>query len=559
MSQIDVTYVDTGVRRIDRDDATWFITGVDPEVPVDDLVAGDDASGFCGANGDALVVRIRTGADLAVTVWKGLYSTRELFWSLRPNGDVVLADHYRNVMAMLPVAERATSDTTEAAHHLSRKPYGPLTMAASTFRAPFGARLDIDPAAGTTDSHVFARVPREAEERPSEEYVADIERSLRSVIDGTDPADTGVMFSGGVDSTLLLAFDPDAMQPITFVPDTPEFGIETDYAHTAAQALGVTTTELPVPEATFVERLEAVTDASGIPSFSDAGPYYHEVFARGEPSTIVEGHGADNSFGSNLRIVRFSNAFSWSPSRQVLARLAPIAPGHLGYRIGQVSGKANGLAADPGDPDGFAGDSRTYGDEELLGRIYGDIPRRLKEQQLAYTIERLERPGEGLSRFLAHLELHHWMLVFGGAMYQNQMNAAALGKRAIGPYCDWRVLAAANRIPMEDRWIVGLQSKWILKQLLGRLAPEYPINQRKKATAFPWRRFYADGPLTGFFERYPVPEAFTGTDRQTVLDGTNPATWTSITLAVWKERIARNPDLEPVAVHTQATFKPEPS
>jgi hypothetical protein len=137
------------------------------------------------------------------------------------------------------------------------------------------------------------------------------------------------------------------------------------------------------------------------------------------------------------------------------------------------------------------------------------------------------------------------MVVFGNAMMLQRHVAHTVGKRVMGPYGDADVLTELARIPVDERYIVGMRAKWILKDLIDQRVPGYPSNQRKKATALPWQRFYTDGPLTGIWDRYDVPDIFVGEDRDALVNSTSISTWNAITYAVWEERIAKNADLQP--------------
>ena len=498
--------------------------------------------------GDAAVTRIPTGDGPTVTLTRALFSSHDIFWALRANGDLVVGDHIRNVLAHLDVAERGPSDLTLAAHHLARKPHGSLTISGSVQRMEFGHRVEIEVLTGVVTKTQIDRVADASVAAPKDEYLAAVDEALRASIGTiTDPASTALMFSGGVDSTLLLALDPTAMVPVTFVPDTPEFGVETEYARKAAELLGVDPVEVPVEESRFVEYLEETIDAVGIPAYSDAGPYYHTCYSLDGYGTFVDGHGADSSFGASMKMARFSNAFRHTPSRQILEQLAPRTPGHVGYRLDQVSSRASGLAKDPWNSDGWAGDTRSYGDQELLGSIFGpDTITEVKRRQLDLIDRLVEGVGTNTNTFLAHIDIHHWMTVFAGTMMQARLNTTALGKRAIGPYCDWRVLSALATVPLEERYVVGLRAKWMLKDLLKSKVPDYPIDQRKKATALPWKRFYTNGPLTGIWDRYDVPDIFTGELERHVTETPTAATWTAISYAIWDQRIAKNPNLTTV-------------
>ncbi len=550
MPQITATFASTDVIRIDEPEATWFILGAPPGTPLNGFTAAGDMEGLCTTHGNAAVVRITTADRPTVSLSKALFSSREVFWAIRSNGDVVVADHIRNVLAHLDVHERSPSDLTLAAHYLTRRPHMPMTISGSVQRLEFGHRIDIGVLTGSVTRIQIARVTDRSVKRPEDEYLAAVDQALHESIDQIrGPQATALMFSGGVDSTLLLALDPEAMQPVTFVPDTPEFADETVYARRASEFFDIEPNEVPVPETQFVELLEEATDAAGVPIFSDAGPYYHRIYTLDGYDTFIDGHGADNAFGSSLKLARVSNAFRFTPSRQILEQLAPRVPGHLGYRLDQVSSRASGFARDPWDPEGWAGDTRTYGDLDLLGEIFGpQTLTEVKERQLASVKGLVDGVGSTSNRFLAHLEIHHWMGVFTGSTIQARLSTTGMGKRCIGPYSDWRVLTTLSQVPLEDRYVIGLQAKWMLKRLLQDKVPDYPIDQRKKTTALPFRRFYTDGPLTGIWDHYPVPDIFTGEIRRQVIDEPTVATWTAITHAIWDERIRKNPNLQLIGV-----------
>ena len=124
----------------------------------------------------------------------------------------------------------------------------------------------------------------------------------------------------------------------------------------------------------------------------------------------------------------------------------------------------------------------------------------------------------------------------------------------IGPYCDPDVLTALATIPVRDRYVRGLSAKWLLKELLAQRLPQYPVKQRKKATALPWRRFYTNGPLTGVWDSYPVPEIFEGDLRDELVREPMVNTWTALAYSIWVERVVRNDGLEPHPATLHAVF-----
>jgi hypothetical protein len=214
--------------------------------------------------------------------------------------------------------------------------------------------------------------------------------------------------------------------------------------------------------------------------------------------------------------------------------------------MGQVAARADGLAKDPMHVDGFAAETLTHGDTSLFQSIVGpELPRRIKELQLSYVTERVEETGRNGSSFMAHMEISHWMNVFANAMLEPRMMTHALGEVSVGPYADARVLRELSRIPLEDRYVDGYRSKWILKEVLARRMPDYPVEQRKQATALPWERFYSEGPLSDVWDRYDVPDVFPDDAKERIRTGTTITTWNAITWAIWDARVRRNPDVQP--------------
>ena len=551
MPAIEATFTNPAVRRVDARDATWFLSGADDadDASIDRLTTMADGAGFCRDHGDALVVRIETGDHPRVRLWRALFSTHETWFAIRRDGTVVVTDHYRNAVAALPVEERTVSDEIITGHFLTRKVYGTKSNVVPIVRLGHATEVDIDVLAGTWASRQFDRLPDDAEKRTADEYLAAIDEkltaSLRSI---DDPASTALFFSGGVDSTLVLALDRDRMQPLTFVPDTPEFGEETRYARTAAGLLGRDLVEVPIAERDFVTNLEAAIDTIGFPPFDDSSPYFDRLVADQPYTTYVYGLGADSAFGMSLKIARVANWLRFPGVRHALSAAAPRTPGHLGYRLGQLSSRADAFSRDPLHPDGFAGDTRTHGDTSLFESTVGpELPRAVKEAQIAYVLERVEGAGSRDTSFLTHIEIGHWMTVFGNALYEERMSTHPIGALATCPYADDGVLRELSRIPLGERYITGLRAKWILKDLLRQKVPDYPVDQRKKATALPWGRFYTSGVLSDIWERYDIPDFLPTSIHDELRTRPSATAWNAITWAMWDERIRRNPDLRPHA------------
>ena len=101
-------------------------------------------------------------------------------------------------------------------------------------------------------------------------------------------------------------------------------------------------------------------------------------------------------------------------------------------------------------------------------------------------------------------------------------------------------------MPAKDRYVKGLHGKWVLKEILKKRVPSYPIGQRKLATGLPFERYYTGGPLTGIWEKYEMPDFIEPGFRDAVTDKPSAVTFNAIAHAIWSERIEKNANLEPL-------------
>jgi hypothetical protein len=230
-------------------------------------------------------------------------------------------------------------------------------------------------------------------------------------------------------------------------------------------------------------------------------------------------------------------------------------PGHLGYRMRQVAPLAQRFGRELLHPFGYAGGALTSGNTPLLYKALGaELIEAAPRRELEHATARVELTVDSADRLWSHLELAHWLVVFNNALAINNAVANATGRRVLGPYCDPDLLTALATVPVRDRYMRGLSAKWLLKELLAQRLPEYPVKQRKKATALPWRRFYTDGPLTGVWGKYPIPEIFDGDLRDELVREPMVNTWTALSYSIWLERVVRNDQLAPHPHTLQTVF-----
>ncbi|MDJ0664458.1 MAG: asparagine synthase C-terminal domain-containing protein [Acidimicrobiia bacterium] len=559
-SKLTLEFLSPGARVADIGNASCYLLGCEqvPESEISVLLAGGDVADFCRRNRGALIVKVEAdeGGAHSLRVWRGLFSFAEFYYSLAPADRVVVSDHFQNVVARIPRADRYPSDEALVQHYLYRRPYGHLTVSAGILKVGQAEEFAIDLRNRSTSVSMFDRVDSVIVERSADEYLDMVDAELQKATEVV-PRDDGaaLLFSGGVDSTLLLAYLGAETQTVTFVPDTPEFAPESEYARTAAAMLGASLTEVPTPERDFLTMLEFNTETLGTPSFDDSSPYFTRLTFAQPYGRLVFGQGADSAFGMSLKLARFSSWFRWPGIRQAVNIGAKSIPGHLGYRLGQVGPIANRFSRPLLDRRGYGATARASGDTPLLERAVGRKAIDAANQaSLDYAVDRVVLTADPMSRFFSQIELAHWHVVMVNPVRSANAACQAAGKSSFAPYCAPNVLNALATIPVRDRYIRGLSAKWILKELLTRKVPDYPVNQRKKATALPWRRFYENGPLQDVWERYEVPDLFDSEQRAELVARPIATTWVAISHAIWLERVVRNDDLQPHEAKVKAEF-----
>jgi len=559
-SQLTLEFLNPDARMAEVGNGSCYLLGCEDvaESEISDLLAGGDVASFCKRNRGALIVKVELADGRArwLRVWRGLFSTAEFYYSLAAAEEVIVSDHFRNVIVRLPRAARYPSEDAVVQHYLYRRPYGHLTYSAHISKVGQAEEVVLDLLDGEATVSVFDRVDSGVVERPRDEYLEMIDAELQTAMQGVRGDDrAALLFSGGVDSTLLLAYLGDKVQPVTFVPDTPEFATETEYARAAAALLEVSINEVPTPERDFLQMVEFNTETLGTPSADDSSPYFTQIVTSQPNGRFVFGQGADAAFGISLKLARFSSWFRWPIARQTVNASSRWMPGHLGYRLGQVGPIANRFSRSFLDSRGYAATARVSGHTPLLERVFGlEAIEEAGQSSLDYALERVVPIADPASRFFSHVELAHWHIVMANPMTLRHAACQAAGKRAFGPFCAPNILNALATIPVRDRYIRGMSAKWILKDLLKRKVPDYPVYKRKKATALPWQRFYENGPLTGIWERYEVPDLFSGEDRSELTARPIATTWVAISHAIWLERVVRNADLKPHDPAMRAEF-----
>lgn len=545
---VEVSLTDPTIRRSNGPHSTLFAS----EVPADDLDAAarpaDPEAAIAALSArhrSSAVTGILGGPDSStrLVLALGMFGSQELFFVRR--GDTwFVTDHFHSAVSQVPVSARRPSDLGLADHYLFGHIQADRTYAEPVMRVARGETVTIDLESGEIVRSLGPRITPPSQ-RPSTATALDaVDRALTRACDvASDSRRLGLLFSGGVDSTLLLSYLIGRAAPVTWVPDTPEFADETEYARSAARIAKVELDEAPVREDDYPRLLADTTELLGIPCMHYATPMFGAGYDKPYDGFFM-GEGADSVFGLGMRLTQTARWLANPVAAALLAKVKDIGSGRLEYRLGQLHDGASRLRLAPGPRSfalGYAG-SR-FADE--VGAVLG-MERVLASLQsrLDFVGQRVEFEAPRTAYALRNIEVRHWISTTMGPAYLERHQAQGRGKAFYNIYFDPDVVAAAAAVPLSNRYVKRLRGKWMLKELLARRLPGYPVNQRKGPTGLPFNRLYESGSLRGIWDRYEVPDVFRGRHRDAVVKG-NSMTWRALTYAVWEAHVASNPSLVP--------------
>ncbi|HXV25920.1 MAG TPA: hypothetical protein VED46_16900, partial [Alphaproteobacteria bacterium] len=129
-------------------DGLWIASGLHRRAV--DLLrrnpTAEQAETICRDIGDAVIIRLveEDNCVVGVDAWRGITAGFEVYYSRRPDGSILLSDHFRNILVEVPMAERTISDQAIIDHFLFRAVPAPLTYTHTIRRLGHGDRLSID-------------------------------------------------------------------------------------------------------------------------------------------------------------------------------------------------------------------------------------------------------------------------------------------------------------------------------------------------------------------------------------------------------------------------------
>jgi asparagine synthetase B (glutamine-hydrolysing) len=550
MPPLEVSLTDPDGRAVETAAGTWLVAGLAPSTLRAAIEAADGPADvrrrLASVAEDAVAVGVIDGRPWA---YRSVTATRSLYHCRTPDGTVVLTDHFRNALRRLPVADRTVPARTVADHLLFRTPIEPDTYVSEVGSVPRGAWLEWNADEGPTVRR-RDRIDVDPALDP-EEAIAEVDAALGDVIAAGTTGDETLMFSGGVDSTLLGTY-LDA-PTVSMAIDSPELALERRYVRDTRDHLDADGHRaVDLPESRFLTWLEESMDELGFPSHFGQTVLTHALFADGDAGRYVNGEGADALFG--LTGSKGARVAAWL--RPLLARTPqPVAarvPGSAGRSVSELHALARQFDRPLADGGSFAQRFAFFTNPGVVGEMVGEdlVARRFRAQR-DFVTDRVGTTNAGAAT--AHLELGHLLSFFQhNTVAQWRQLAHAHGASLLAPFKTERMARCSQSIPADRRYVQGLSglgsldAKYLLKRLLTRRLPSYPTGRKKGNGALPLERYFEDGPLADVFDRYEPPSVVPEGMLSDHVDSFGPVTWNLITYAVWRDRVLRNPDVEAV-------------
>ncbi len=388
---------------------------------------------------------------------------------------------------------------------------GPESIAAGVAQVPPGHLLIWDRESRRTELQPYWSPPetRGGAAEPMDELVVEAQRLLESSVASRMIADVplGVFLSGGVDSTLIAALaarcSRTPIKTFTVGYDVGEVS-ETDFARTAAQAVGSEHHELVLTEAEIAERVPRLLSQLDQPLADQALVAAHAVaeLARTEVTVAIGGEGADEIFAGYPR-------YRWLKRAGRLGELVPDAAAASGAALlarAPVRDRGRRLSdvLAPGPMLERQVDWVTAGRRHLRSALYGPLlsDALSEDRSLARLAGRARLSARGgdangdLIATLMSLDQRDWLPDDVLAKADRAGMLASLEVRT--PYLERELVEFAATIPATAHARNG--GKAILRALLDEALPQLGRSRRKTAFRVPaadWLR----GPLAPALEQ----------------------------------------------------------
>lgn len=483
-------------------------------------------------NDTAIAVRYADdGAPISITVERPAHSQFPVFVYRDPTGGVILAD---TLAFMHDVATREDVRVCRAAQlrHLvfGRPPTRGLLSGVEV--VDHGQRLVLERIGDRWEvqsKRTYDRMFHDA----GQDWLEGLEKfaaRLRCSVESTLPE--AVLFSGGIDSSLLAALSEGDPRMLTARIPGDQFAPEVERARSVARLFDGAHRVVTVDHEEYLDRLVDVTRRTGRP----CPAMQHVVQTRAVAEAagpVLYGELGDGAFGfpsvgPDLK--------QWVEQSELDAATA--------------ASRRFSLASMRREDDCF---------EEQFRQMYGSVDRvhRSRSRRVRRILEwsdRLVGPGKRWERFL--ICGHTTDVLTVGCIRFVRDFASATGVPLHTPLMSRDVLDTFHRLDPATRYRDGGRNKPVLKALLAREMPGYEVDCPKLASGLPRTLYFTEGPLAEAFEQYPPPAPMDrAVDRALEQPQWNNSwiLWPALSYSVWyREWLDRQwaPERRDLVVHT---------
>lgn len=416
--------------------------------------------------------------------FRSLSSGFELFCLRTPEGAFILTDFFRDALACLPPGEKRLDLAGIADYLLAQCPLDERTLVTGITRLPSGtcwewAKPGLPPRQSVIES--LGDLLGEGPPLSVEEALSSVLEPLR------EKPGLALLFSGGIDSALLASYLGNRTEALTALAAPAELAFEHGIAREGARCLGLRNCrEIAFREESFLDELASAVERAALPvPCPNFQALFNESFFCSSHAAYCSGDMADSLFGYRHVELGQAEESEWDG---ILGELFP----------------EGGLLRELGTKGLFSG-ARTA--VEFLGPDV--VSERLRSRHRLMT----EQVGD-LSGFPGHFEVERewghlaWVLCSPYWRHFFRQQATSFGKSLSCPFAQRDVMKAALALPLEARSPKGRPLKALLREILARRVPGYPVNGPKGGNGVPRTRYCTTGPLAGFFEKDPPPAAF---------------------------------------------------
>ena len=344
------------------------------------------------------------------------------------------------------------------------------------------------------------------------------------------------LLSGGVDSSLLQNFINERvthhpLRSYSYAVQAPSFSFEIGYAQQASQLFQTDHTFVDIQPVDYPGLLIRTIEALAQPPILATEPSMLSIAEYASQNRLptryfVSGQGADAAFGLNLarKLKGLDLASKLPGSVRILKAAGSMLKQYK--RFSQMFLKGKDILTSMDDPDSFVSPTNTiavYADVSLLRRSFGD----------SALVNALRYRREFAARYLDtehYLESVHVIDLLTDSYevaVQRQQLFLAHAKEKIHPFLDEDILRASFAIPSENRYIRGLQPKFLLRDLLQRETGAAVAHKPKgfsiwEEDLMSWMK---KGPLRPFVDEIELPGFLSRSDYNQMLKSPDYFLW----------------------------------